>query len=128
MAIYRAGTLLIPSGPSHDPDRKHLHVVCNDTDADGRNLIVPIATWVNDLCDSTCILQPHDHDFVNRKSWVVYRNCSIVEANGLERGIAEKIVARHADMNAAAFLRVRNGVCRSTFTARKIKRYFGCQA
>ena len=69
MPIYRAGTLLIPSGPSHDPDLKHLHVVCNDTDDDGNNLIVPVASWTNDLCDDTCILLPHEHDFVRHKSW-----------------------------------------------------------
>lgn len=126
MSIYRAGTLLIPSGPSHDPDRKHLHVVCNDTDDDGNNLIVPVASWTNNLCDDTCILLPHEHDFVRHKSWVVYRNCTIVEALGLERGIVEKKIAPHADMNAAAFLRVRNGVCRSKHTPRKIKRYFEC--
>jgi len=126
MPIYKAGTLLIPSGPSHDPNRKHLHVICNDTDEDGLNLIVPVASWTNDLCDATCILWPHDHDFVRRKSWVVYRNCSIVSATSLENGISEKIIAIHADMNAAAFLRVRNGVCRSSSTSRKVKRYFGC--
>ena len=126
MPIYKAGTLLIPSGPSHQPERKHLHVICNDTDEGGLNLIVPLATWTNDLCDSTCVLLPHDHDFVRHKSWVVYRNCSIVLATSLERGIIDKIIATHADMNAAAFLRVRNGVCRSKFTSRKVRRYFGC--
>lgn len=126
MLIYRAGTLLLPSGPSYDPDRKHLHVVCNDTDEDGNNLIVPIASWTNDLCDNTCILLPHDHEFVRHKSWVVYRNCTVVAASKLEHGITEKIIATHADMNAAAFLRVRNGICRSSYTAKKIKSYFGC--
>lgn len=126
MAIYRAGTLLIPSGPSNDPNRKHLHVVCNDTDANGLNLIVPVATWTNDLCDPTCHLLAHDHDFLRHKSWVVYRNAAIVEAVRLETGINERIVIRHADMNNSAFLRVKNGICRSLSTPRKIKKYFGC--
>lgn len=126
MPIYRAGTLLIPSGPSHDPDRKHLHVVCNDTDAMGFNLIVSVATWTNDLCDDTCILLPHDHGFIRHRSWVVYRKAEIIEAARLEKGLQDHLVFRHDNMNAAAFLRVRHGICRSSATARKIKNYFGC--
>ena len=126
MAIYRAGTLLIPTGPSHDPDRRHLHVVCNDTDEKGNNLIVPVASWTNDLCDNTCILQPHDHGFIRHKSWLVYRNAVVKAAERLEHGIREHLLLRHDDMNQAAFLRVRNGISRSPHTKRKIKVYFGC--
>ena len=49
MPIYRAGTLLVPSGPSHDPDRKHLHVVCNDTDKGLRNLRDHLASMGVDI-------------------------------------------------------------------------------
>ncbi len=127
MAIYRAGTLLIPSGPSHDPDRKHLHVVCNDTDKNGFVLIVPIASWTNELCDNTCGLLPHDHAFIRRRSWVVYRKASIITAEKLEQGVKSLLVSRHDKMNAAAFLRIKNGICQSSQTPRKIKKYFDAQ-
>lgn len=47
--VLKKGTLLIPSGPTHDPDKKHLFVVCTDACAEGRHLLVPINSWTNDL-------------------------------------------------------------------------------
>ena len=126
MAIYEKGTLLIPSGPSHDPDRKHLHIICNDTDGNGYNLIVPMASWTNDLCDETCVLLEHDHAFIRTKSWIVYRNAKIEMAIKLERGVQNGLIEPHKDMNANAFLKVKNGICQSPHTKRKIKRYFEC--
>lgn len=46
--VLKKGTLLIPSGPTHDPDKKHLFVVCTDVCAEGRHLLVPINSWTND--------------------------------------------------------------------------------
>lgn len=127
MPIAKAGTLLIPSGPSHDPDRRHMFVVCNDTDANGQNLIVPVTTWTNDVCDPTCRLDPHEHAFLRHASYVLYRNARIEPAQALQEGLANGLFSTHDPVNGQVFLKVKNGVCRSLQTPRKIKVYFGCQ-
>lgn len=117
----------MPSGPSHDPDRRHLHVVCNDTDADGNNLLVPIATWKNPLCDGTCILLPHEHPWLKKpKSYVMYRNAGVYEAQALQRGVVSSKIVVEDDCNGQVFLKIRNGICASPHTPRKIKGYYGC--
>ena len=127
--FFAAGTLLVPSGTSHDPGRKHLHIVCNDTDTDGFNLLVPVTTWTNDRCDNTCILLQHEHTWLtNPRSYVFYRKAEKFEAAQLLRGINAGNVAMRDDCNGQTFLRVKNGVCRSPQTPSKIKRYFGCLA
>lgn len=123
--IFAKGTLLVPSGTGHDPHRKHLFIICNDTDESGHNLIVPISTWTNDLCDGTCILLKHEHDWLTKpKSYVAYRHALVEEAAKLVRGINDGKVVVQAQCNAQVFLRVRNGVCKSPRTPRKIKNYF----
>ena len=77
--MQKEGTVLIPSGPSHDPGRMHLHVVCTDPDNDGCQLIVSICTKINSLCDPSCTLQPHEHPFLTKESYVLYRNAEIVQ-------------------------------------------------
>lgn len=126
MPITRAGTLLIPSGPSHDPDRQHLFVVCNDTDENGLNLIVPVTSWTNELCDATCRLDSHEHAFLKHASYVLYRKARVEAAKLLQDGLARGLLASHEPVNGQVFLKVRNGVCRSSQTPRKIKTYFGC--
>ena len=124
--VARAGTLLIPSGPDNDPGRRHLHVVCTDPDEDGTQLIISITSWINDLCDATCIVHPHEHPWLRHQSYVFYRKARIEAATTLENGLLRGIFEQLQDMNGQTFLRIRNGVCRSPQTPRKIKRYFGC--
>lgn len=126
MPIAKAGTLLIPSGPSHDPDRQHLFIVCNDTDENGLNLIVPVTSWTNDLCDATCPLEPHEHAFLKHSSYVLYRKARIEDTKTLQAGLASGLLTSHDPVNGQVFLKVRNGICRSSQTPRKIKTYFGC--
>jgi hypothetical protein len=126
MTIYRAGTLLIPSGTTNDPNRRHLHVICNDTDEAGLNLIVSVTSYTSTLCDSTCILEPHEHVWLRHRSYIFYRKAQLVAADALSRGLDERLIVRQADMNMQTFLRVRNGLCLSIQTPRRIKVYLGC--
>ena len=117
---------MIPSGPYDDPDKKHLFVICNDADDDGNHIIVPISSWVNDLCDATCRLQSHEHDFLTHDSYVLYRKANITAADGLLINVQNGLFAVHDPMNGQTFLKIRNGLCRSIHTPRRVKRSFGC--
>ena len=63
---YRRATLLIPSGPAHDPDRKHLFIVLTDPtevlEYTGKHsLLVGVVTLQTDLHhDATCVLYAGD--------------------------------------------------------------------
>lgn len=124
--VFKRGTMLIPSGPSHDPERKHLFIICTDPDANGQQLIVSITSKTNAPYDKTCLLQKHEHDFLDRESYVFYRKAKIVEHSSLINGVDKKIFIPKDDMNSQTFLRIRNGVCKSPQTPRGIKKYFGC--
>lgn len=126
-APVRKGTLLIPSGPAHDPERPHLFVICTDPCAAGKQLLVPVCSRVNDLCDATCILQPHEHRFLNRESFAFYRKAKIEPQDLLVRGVAEQVFRPHDDLNGQSFLRVYNGICRSPQTSRMVRQYLGCE-
>lgn len=88
-------------------------------------VIVSIASYVNDLCDGTCILQANDHIWLSHKSYVLYRSAQIIEAVRLENGIAAGEILQRDDMNAQTFLRVRNGIRNSPHTKRKVKKFMG---
>lgn len=126
MEVHEKAALLIPSGPSHDPNRKHLHIVCVDPDENGDVVIVSISTYTSALCDGTCILQANDHPWLRHESYVLYRSAEIVPAERLAERIIDGSVSIQVDLNAQAFLRVRNGLCASPHTKRKIKRFLDC--
>lgn len=118
------GTLLIPSGPSHDPDRKHLFVVCSKECAGGNFVLVPISSWVNNLCDPTCKIDVGDHPFINRKSYAFYRNARVEAGYTLVEGVAKNVFIPHNDVSEQLLNRIREGVTESINTKRKIKRIF----
>lgn len=124
--VTKAGTLLIASGPTHNPGLRHLHVVCTDPCKDGFQLIVSITSWTNNLCDGTCILQANDHDWLTHQSWVMYRAARLEAASTLDNGLQQGTFIPKAAMADEVFDRILYGICASPHTKRKIKQYFGC--
>lgn len=127
MPVAKKGTLLIISGPPHDPNRKHLHVVCNDPDEDGNVLVVGVCSVTAAPHDTTCILQAHEHEWLRHPSFVFYARARMVSEKSLDAGVAKRLMEVRDDVNGQTFLRVKNGICRSPFTPRKIKQYAGCE-
>lgn len=125
-APVKRGTILIPSGPSHDGLRKHLFVICSDPCPKRFQVIVPITAWTNNLCDDTCLIDSWEHIFLYKKSYVLYRNARIEGTDLLIAGVKSKIFAPHHPMNGQSFTRIVNGICKSIHTPRKVKIYFGC--
>ena len=56
---------------------------------------------------------------------LLYRKVDFYEVATLERGLANGDLEEQAPCNGQVFLRVRNGLCNSTHTPRKIKRVMG---
>ena len=122
--LFKRGTLLIPSGPAHDPERMHLFVICSDPDDDGRQLVVPCCSIKNDLHDRTCVLGIHDHRWIIKPSFVNYRHAEIIAQDQLATGVAQEKFCPKNDMNLQTFLRVTNGIPRSRATPALIKAYY----
>lgn len=125
----RCHALLMPSGTSHDPSKKHLFIVCTDACGDGKHLIVSITGWTNHLCDGTTRLAPGCHPFVNKHSYIFYRKAQIETAAALSAGVGSGAFILHNDpMDAAIVAAIMKGVCESIHTPRKVKRYANCPA
>ena len=127
-AAPKKGTILIPSGPTHDPGRKHLFVICTDPCAEGRQAIISISTMTNLLCDQTCILQAHEHAFLTTASFVFYRKARVELQRSLVLGVERGLFAPQEPMNGQSFLRVVRGLCQSPQTPPAVKVYLGCPA
>lgn len=127
----RRATLLIPSGPAHDPDRKHLFIILTDPVADPFNgdkdsaLLTSLSTLDAALPhDPTCILHPGDHPFVTRDSYVSYRASRIIEATKIINGVQSGRFVVKDLMDSGIVERICDGLTTSQQTAEKIKRFF----
>jgi len=115
--------MLVPSGATHNPDQKHLHIVCNDTCTLGLNLLVPVSTYY-DGCDNTCTLNVGDHENVTHLSYIFYAKAKIVKAVKLQRGLEAQVLVPRPDLLGHVFDRVAAGVCISFDTPESARKYF----
>jgi hypothetical protein len=96
----RRATLLIPSGPAHDPDRRHLHIVLNDPYPDRTQvpkvLVVSVSSIpATNLYDPSCSLFPDEHPFIKKPSYVLYKFSKLLDPRILDaKVLAKEYVAK----------------------------------
>lgn len=126
----KRATLLIPSGPDHDLDRKHLFILLTDPipapDMGAKQvLLVGIATRNSNLPhDPTCLLYPGDHPFIIRESYVNYRFARIEEADKLATGVQKGMFVPKGTIDTGIFARVCQGLVDSRHTTPKVLRFY----
>ena len=97
---YRRATLLVPSGPAHDPDQKHLFVLLTDPahvqDYEAKqSLLVGVTTIHAGIPhDSACVLYAGDHAFIKHKSFVYYAEARIENSQKLIDGAANAVYSK----------------------------------
>ena len=125
----KRATLLIPSGPQGDQNRKHLFILLTDPQDDeaGKKcvLMVSLSTVRQGVPhDPTCILYAGDHPFVKHDSYVVYQKARLEEADKVLRGVKSGQLVPHDPMDGAVFARVCKGLEESRLTPAKLLTFY----
>lgn len=124
--LCKGSTAFVKSGTYHRPDLTHLHVVCTAPDSQGRQVLVPICSWKNSLCDPTCDLDVGDHAFLQQRSYVMYAKATLRTQSEIADLFGAGDLIPDEPLVAPATARVVSGLCRSPQTKRQIKSYLGC--
>ena len=123
--VVKRATLLIPSGPVSDLNRKHLFICLTDCyGADKETLIVSVASYRAGLpADLTCKLFAGDHPFLKHDSYVDYGNARIVTADKLRNGIKLDFFVPKEPLETSIFARVCYGLEQSLRTTNKNREF-----
>ncbi len=127
---YRRATLLIPSGPAHDPDRKHLFIVLTDPAevleyTEKHSLLVGVGTVQPGLPhDPTCLLHAGDHEFIRHRSYVHYARALIEPSQSILNGVKKGLLVPKDMLVEDIFARVCKGLVESRFTPPKIMSFY----
>ncbi len=122
----RKATLLVPSGPLHDPDRKHLFIVLSDPVTDEQVVLLVSISSVkpNRWNDEACLLYRGDHPFIKKESFVDYSSARIEPATKLTKAIDQGVFIPREPISEVVFERICAGVMASRRTPKDIKRFF----
>ena len=131
---YRRATLLVPSGPAHDPDQKHLFILLNDPAqvlgyGDKHSLLVGVTTIHAAIpYDPACELHPGDHPFIRQRSCVFYAQARIEISQKLIDGVKRGIFSPQGMLAEDIFARVCHGLTLSRSTTPKVLAFYQAAA
>lgn len=124
--VVRRATLLIPSGPAADLQRKHLFVCVTDPVGEsGATLLVSVSSIrPPQRYDVTCRLYRGDHPFIQHDSYVQYSTARVEPATKLVSGVERGIFVPREPMDGGVFARICRGITESRFVAHKIRVFY----
>ena len=126
--VIKRAAILHPT--NYYPDgsvKNHLCVVmCDPGPAPGEILLAPICTYNPNSRrhDSTCIIQPGEHEFIKRESYVSYQLSKATTAIAVQRLIDNGLCQRYSDVDEGLFERILDGYYTSKFSTPFMKGYF----
>jgi hypothetical protein len=121
----RRASILIPSGPEGDQERKHLFILLTDPYKninmdDSWILMVSLSTIRTGVPhDPTCILYVGDHPFIKHESYVFYQKARLENADKILRGVKSGQLIPQDPIDRSVFARVCKGLQESRLTPPK---------
>lgn len=113
----RRAALLLPSGPAHDRDRLHLHIVLTDAvtvdpaQPDAHVVVVSVSSVVEGAPhDSTCYLEVGDHPFIRHRSYVFYAVATAYPIATLEQMVVSGEIEVREPVSEDVMVRVTQGL------------------
>ncbi len=120
--LERRTAFLAPSGPA---DKMHLHIVITNECEDGLHLVAVVSSIKAKIkYDTTCVLQPQEHDFLQRPSFVLYGKLSQMRAAQITRMIGSKVYVEKNAVTDQICDRICDGVLDSDFTTNGMRWYY----
>lgn len=108
-----------------DGEDRHLRFVISEPDVDGKVLVVHMTTFRgNGREDTSCMLNPGDHECVVDKSYIRYDKAFDIELMSLLIEKTSGSIIMKQDLKAPVLKRIQEGARNSPALQRKFKKYF----
>lgn len=121
----RGHTLLIPSGPPHDPDRKHLFLIATDICGDGDHLLVGLSSIKSGIYhDPACIIAAGSHPFLGVASYAEYKFARRDFTTHLSRLVDRGAFLQREDASPDLLNQVCVGIELSKHISRSMRAYY----
>lgn len=113
----RCDTVMIPTGDAGD----HLFVITTDACPQGKHILVNLTSIKpGRSIDTTCVVQPGEHPFVVRDSYVVYRSAQMLSAQKIGQMVDSWVYRKGQPATEPLTDKILAGFSASQFTPRFI--------
>lgn len=105
----------------------HLWVIVLAPDPASQETVIVNLTSQRTHSDTTVVVQPGEHPFVQHPTVVFFADARIVDANHIAAAMKAGTFHTHQDCSAALLLKIQQGLLASTMTPQKVKLFAGRQ-
>ena len=85
-------------------------------------LLIPICSLRDAArADTTCILQPGEHDFIQHESFAEYRHARVELSIHVQKCVENGVFIKHTPATIPLVEKIKEGLVKSRFVARHIK-------
>jgi len=114
-------TVMLPK-PGYE--KEHLWALITAPDPESGDTVMVNLTTQRPHSDTTTIIRPGEHPFVDRPTVVFYADARIVDVKNLEAALRQGVVRQHAPLSAELLRRIQDDLFVSDFTPDKIEKAF----
>ncbi|MBI4024177.1 MAG: hypothetical protein HY360_04295 [Verrucomicrobia bacterium] len=123
--MLKAGDALLLPKPGQNT--AHLWVLLTDSHPQKGDVLIVNLTTQRPHSDTTVILQPGDHRFVDHPTVVNYADARVVKSDLLESYVKLGTYLPQPALDLSVLRRIQDGLLSSAFTPNKIEKYFRAQ-
>lgn len=122
---YPKATVLMASGPTHDPDRKHLFIVLTEPLGDPPEVLLVSLSSVSTSYqhDCSCELHPGDHSFITHPSFIRFDLARIEPAQKLIDGVDQQVFSVREPISEEVYQRICTGLRQSAGSSLRVKNF-----
>ncbi len=107
--------------------RPHVWTIISDSELNGDKLVILNFTTDDDI-DPTCVIEPGEHPFISRTTYVNYRDAKIAEAEQLAQAVRARHIMFKDDLSEDLLQKIRAGAAESQYLQNKIRRFLAIQS
>jgi hypothetical protein len=102
----------------------HLWIIISDLTQDkDRVVIVNVSTWRDKalmLNDESCIIEKGEHSFIQKKSYIFYKEAKVTSENSLQNGLNGGALIPYEDCSIQLLERILAGTMQTTHLSNEI--------
>ncbi len=110
--------------PKPGQETSHLWVLVSSINPQNGEVIIVNFTTERPHSDTTVVIQPGEHRFVDRPTVVFYSDARFAKLAAIESAVIQGIANRHDPLTPALLKRVQDGLLMSPLTPAKVKTAF----
>ena len=109
---------------------RHLHIVISEIDTEGYHMVVPVTTFRQKAANtrheqnSSCILSPGEHSFINHKSWVCLSRSRMLTFQEIFNGLHRGLMILKEDIAPEVLERIQAMARKSAFLPQKFTHFY----